>query len=469
MRKCLLAFVAVMGVAPAALAQPAPGGEFLVNSLTTLAQAHPKAARRYGSPGFIVVWDSHGLGGVVTDIDGAIFNDLGIKQVADFHVNTYVTNFQSYPAVAGEYDGSFTVVWESTQQDGTSYSIYGQRLSSTGTHLGAELLVSSYTTGSQRQPSIATGTGLTRAVFEGEGVGDVDGVYLSTSPFATQSIVNVFTAGGQKQPSISSGISLLSGAPDFLVVWSGNGVDDPDQGIFGHVYDSSGNALGSEFRINTTTASGQSLPSVAADSFALGYVVVWETPNGGGTLRDVYAQRLNANGTPRGPEFRVNTWTTGNQDQPSVAVDDYGNFVVAWSSYQDGSNRSVHAQAFSAAGVPRGGEYRLNSFTTDNQRFPSVAATGAEGEFVVVWQSFQQESLTSSDGVYARLFTAPVGGDANGDGVVDVNDVFYLINYLFSGGPAPVGAVDVNGDGKVDVNDVFYLINYLFAGGPTPK
>jgi len=28
-------------------------------------------------------------------------------------------------------------------------------------------------------------------------------------------------------------------------------------------------------------------------------------------------------------------------------------------------------------------------------------------------------------------------GDANGDGLVDVNDVFYLINYLFAGGPVP--------------------------------
>jgi hypothetical protein len=27
----------------------------------------------------------------------------------------------------------------------------------------------------------------------------------------------------------------------------------------------------------------------------------------------------------------------------------------------------------------------------------------------------------------------------------------------------------VNADGKTDVNDVFYLITYLFAGGPAPK
>jgi len=62
----------------------------------------------------------------------------------------------------------------------------------------------------------------------------------------------------------------------------------------------------------------------------------------------------------------------------------------------------------------------------------------------------------------------PCPGDANGDGQVTVGDVFYLINYLFAGGPAPIGSGDANGDGSVTVGDVFYLINYLFAGGPAP-
>jgi hypothetical protein len=59
-------------------------------------------------------------------------------------------------------------------------------------------------------------------------------------------------------------------------------------------------------------------------------------------------------------------------------------------------------------------------------------------------------------------------GDANGDGFVTVGDVFYLINYLFAGGPLPLGRASVNGDAAIDVTDVFFLINYLFAGGPPP-
>jgi hypothetical protein len=59
-------------------------------------------------------------------------------------------------------------------------------------------------------------------------------------------------------------------------------------------------------------------------------------------------------------------------------------------------------------------------------------------------------------------------GDANGDDKVLVDDVIYLINYLYKGGPLPVKNSDVNCDGKVSVADVIYLINFLFKGGPIP-
>lgn len=63
-----------------------------------------------------------------------------------------------------------------------------------------------------------------------------------------------------------------------------------------------------------------------------------------------------------------------------------------------------------------------------------------------------------------------VRGDANGDRVLDVGDVVYLINFLFKYGlqPCPKDAGDENCDANVDVGDVVYLINYLFKGGPHP-
>jgi hypothetical protein len=76
-------------------------------------------------------------------------------------------------------------------------------------------------------------------------------------------------------------------------------------------------------------------------------------------------------------------------------------------------------------------------------------------------------TIPASGAVLLHPSHAP--GDVNADGQVNVSDVLYLINFLFAGGPAPIGLGDSNGDGVVNVSDVLYLINFLFAGGPAPQ
>lgn len=64
-----------------------------------------------------------------------------------------------------------------------------------------------------------------------------------------------------------------------------------------------------------------------------------------------------------------------------------------------------------------------------------------------------------------------IGGDANGDGVIDIGDIVYLTNYLYKityPAPDPFCTGDVNCDGTVDLGDVVYLINYLYKSGPAP-
>jgi hypothetical protein len=67
--------------------------------------------------------------------------------------------------------------------------------------------------------------------------------------------------------------------------------------------------------------------------------------------------------------------------------------------------------------------------------------------------------------------TNALRGDANRDGVIDIVDVVYLINYLFVHGPAPIPILqvgDVTCDGVIDASDLVYLLNYLFTSGPSP-
>jgi len=61
-------------------------------------------------------------------------------------------------------------------------------------------------------------------------------------------------------------------------------------------------------------------------------------------------------------------------------------------------------------------------------------------------------------------------GNANGDALLNVGDVVFVINYVFREGPYPnpPQAGDANCDGLVNVGDAVYLINYVFRSGPEP-
>ena len=62
-----------------------------------------------------------------------------------------------------------------------------------------------------------------------------------------------------------------------------------------------------------------------------GYVVVWiSSSSQDGSDDGVYAQRFSAGGVATGPEFLVNTTTAGGQTDPSVVGLSDGSFVVAW-------------------------------------------------------------------------------------------------------------------------------------------
>ena len=63
-----------------------------------------------------------------------------------------------------------------------------------------------------------------------------------------------------------------------------------------------------------------------------------------------------------------------------------------------------------------------------------------------------------------------VCGDADGSEEVDIDDVVYLIGYIFSGGPepAPYESGDADCSDDVDIDDVVWLIGYIFSGGNAP-
>lgn len=61
-------------------------------------------------------------------------------------------------------------------------------------------------------------------------------------------------------------------------------------------------------------------------------------------------------------------------------------------------------------------------------------------------------------------------GDVTADSLVNITDVVFMLNRIFSGGPPPsdekVGDVDC--DGMLTVTDVVFIIQFIFNGGLEP-
>ena len=156
--------------------------------------------------------------------------------------------------------------------------------------------------------------------------------------------------------------------------------------------------------------------AVAADGTG-NFVVVWQS---GELLRRqpgrlVVGHLRTAGSTPAplrsGGEFRVNTFTSGQQIGPAVAADpparssSLDQRQQLRGTGQDGSAAGVFLQCYDATGTPQVPSASERATTRGPQQAPSVARD-ASGNFVVVWQSgnYQFTQDGSNSGVFGRRF-----------------------------------------------------------------
>jgi hypothetical protein len=383
------------------------GPEFRVNTYTTSAQNRP-AITADGGGNFVVVWNSNTQDGSAFGIFGQRYAPSGPPLGPEFRVNTYTTGYQQNPSVAADSAGNFVVAWASGGgYGGPAPDIQGQRYASSGAPLGTEFRVNTYTTGAQSAVDVAAGqAGNLAVVWTSEGQdGSSTGIFGQLYnpigiPLGTEFRVNTYTTGQQY------GASVAAGTGTFVVTWtSGGGYGGPAPDIFGQRYLGDGTPLGTEFRVNTYTTNVQTRPAVASAPDG-DFIVVWDSAGQDGSSAGVFGQRFASSGAPLGPEFRVNTYTTDLQYGASVAADADGAFVVVWTSTggYGGTPADVFGQRYASNGTPLGPEFRANTYTTSAQDRAAVAAAPL-GHFIVTWDSVGQDgSLT---GVFGQRY-API-------------------------------------------------------------
>ena len=180
--------------------------------------------------GFAIAWYGDGRDDS-TGINLRQFNALGLPIGSEIAVNSFRHGDQRQPAIDVASDGRIVVVWASTSEDGSGWSVHSQQYSSGGVPLGGPQRVNQKTTGTQWRPDVAyVADGGYVVAWEGYGFGDVSGVHMRrfdrfSQVLAGQVIVSTTTKGRQVN------IALDSSANGFVAAWNGRGPGDYE-GVF---------------------------------------------------------------------------------------------------------------------------------------------------------------------------------------------------------------------------------------------
>ncbi|MDJ0785080.1 MAG: DUF4347 domain-containing protein, partial [Desulfosarcinaceae bacterium] len=187
---------------------------------------------------------------------------------------------------------------------------------------------------------------------------------------------------------------------NYVVVWSSLNEDGSGWGVFGQRFDVAGTAVGSKFQVNDTLTDtdNQRWATVAMDA-AGNFVVTWTSDNQDSNIQSVYARGFNADATEAFAEFKVNTHDVSNLDEqrnPSVAMAADGRFVIAWEGAGPGDSHGIFFRRFNADGTARDAVDQPASGTDRGTEATPAVAINDSGDFAIAWQVGSH--------IYARSF-----------------------------------------------------------------
>lgn len=340
---------------------PGLGAEQQANEVTALDQQRPRVARNAAGDA-VVVWESFNEDGNHFGIFGRRFA-AGAPVGPAFRVNSTTAGRQNFGAVAMDAAGNSVVVWRSSLQDGPGGTIYGQRFGADGQRLGGEFQIGP-----------------------------------SSSDFDSQS-----------EPRVA-----MNAAGRFVVAWSNReitqlaillGRNDIEQRMVqARVYENDGTALTDIIDVvGPSTAAVVRAPDVGiADDGR--FAVTWISA---GNPSGIRVRSFAADGTPTSGDLQVDiSRNEAAPDFPALSMNGNGRFVVAWEAFTFGYRPlGVYGRLFEGdADNPLGSERRLTVPALGlNERV--TVSMGDDGRFVLAGSGDDRVHVASfsADGAIQRI------------------------------------------------------------------
>lgn len=317
------------------------GGEMVLNSNTTGIQELSWVSA-LANGGFVVTWQEswsfyQGKAVYVRTFDAAGTPTSGDILVGTPTVPTASQTTTLMPTVEGLSDGRFVVAWE--DYDAVTGGVRVQIYNANGTPSGGNTVLGSPQPGQSRPDIASTEDGRFVVVWDDDNQtnGDTSGYAVLAQIFNSDGslsggpvLVNTTTNGVQRDASIA----MLSD-DRFVVTWYDGSMSPDDSSVSAiraQLFDMSGDKVGTEFLVNTSTSGNQFWPHVVALSSGA-FMITWtEQGQTDGDISGtaVQGQLFDADGNKVGQEFIVSSTTNGNQwDVVSTALDN-GQIASVW-------------------------------------------------------------------------------------------------------------------------------------------
>lgn len=340
--------------------------------------------------------------------------------------------------VVSDGSGGAIIIW----RDGRSgaYEIYGQRVAASGAvQWPASGVPIGTWIGDESYPQlISDGAGGAMVTFETYG-GDIYAQRVSTTGAIEWTTAICTTVEKQQSPQLTTDSS--GGA---IITWEDyrGGLTD----IYAQRVDASGAV---QWTLNgvpvCTAADYQSWPQLTSASSG-GAIITWHDFRG-----DVYAQRLDASGSPQWTANGTAICTAVNsQGYPHLTSDTSGGAIITWFDNRSGTSYDIYAQRVKAGGavewVADGTQIRTAG---DNPSSLQLASDGSGGA-IVTWEEYRN----GTDEIYVQRI------NPNGAVQWTTNGVSVCTAANTDSGPQLTsdgsgGAIITWRDGRSGTNDIY--------------
>jgi hypothetical protein len=385
--------------------QEAHADDFVVSNDVTegLRQNYPATATdRTGH--FVIVWQDERSGWGEFDIYAQLYNLSGVPQGTNFKVNTDVgTTVQEYPSVSMDQSGNFVVVWADWRNDNSD--IYAQRFNSSGGALGVNFRVDDDTTnGGQYAPDVVMNynTGSFVITWRDERNEDEFDVLAQRFKPNGDTLGEVLKVNDQfiGTSSLAEPAIAMDDSGKFAITWADSRYDDYD--VYVMYYDYNGLAWGVNNPVIDDGAVGnQCYPDIAMSDSGF-FVIAWNDERN--LNSDIYAQRYDVRnlGYSLETNFRVDNDESGaTQVWPSVAMNEAGDFVIAWNDERN--PQEIYAQRYEFSPdtvVPMGTNFSISDPAYMGNLQTEVAVTMTSNKICYTWTDDRQGFLTD---IFAKI------------------------------------------------------------------